>query len=128
MQEALYTDPYDQSIWFYHAFLCTAFATAPALTATSVAPGLTTAERAAYRDAQVAMVRELREDAKDCKWIAQTLVNMSAEQRRVEGRWPKDVSATDVKGWLDDLEALDPLRKGRWKDMRASLGGLLATA
>ena len=71
------------------------------------------------------MVRELREDAEDCKWIAQALVDMATTQRREAGRWPEGAEAKNVSGWLEDLEKLDPLRRGRWKDVRAGLQSLL---
>ena len=126
IQEALYTDPYDQSIWFYHSFLTTAFSASAALSAASVAPGLTGAERAGYLDAQVDMVHEMLEGAEDCKWIFQALVEMATTQRRDAGRWPEGITVEDIWGWMDELEKLDPLRKGRWRDVRAGVEELMA--
>ena len=126
IQEALYTDPYDQSIWFYHSFLITAFSASAALSASSIAPNLTPSERATHLDAQVDVVREMLEGAEDCKWIFQALVELATTQRRDAERWPEGVTTQDIKGWMDELEKLDPLRKGRWRDVRTGLGALLA--
>ena len=105
-----------------------AFTNAPHLSGASIAPDLTAAERASYLDAQVGMAFELREDADDCKWVVQALMDMATTQRKQAGRWPEGVSARDVATWLDDLEKLDPLRMGRWKDMKAGLQSLLVEA
>ena len=128
IQEALYTDPYDQSIWFYYNYLMTAFSNSPARSSVSIAPNLSATDRAAYLDAQVNMVRELLEDAKDCKLLYQALIEMAMTQRGETGRWPDKVTPEDVRTWMDELEKLDTLRKSRWKDMREDMNALLAVA
>lgn len=74
-------------------------------------------------------LRELLEEAKDCKWIYQALVSLAAgwkdvsqKERRGAEEWPDEGRPEDVRAWLAELKMLDPLRKMRWEDWGAKLG------
>lgn len=74
--------------------------------------------------AEIGRLQELLEDADDCKWIYQRLVELSVEVRVLAGAWPPDVADAGTREWLDKLEALDPLRAGRWRDLRRRIEGV----
>lgn len=81
---------------------------------------LTTEERIAYVDQQLADLKELLEDADDCKWVYNALLdNTDAKlglQRRKLGE-----EAAELRSWLARLKELDAFRKGRWAHIEAEL-------
>lgn len=111
-------DPYDQSLWFYHQNLMCAFDLDQA--PRSIAPGLTDTQRLEYIAGEREYIEEVLEDAQDCKWPYQALT----ECILLEAKFKKGLQENDkekILGWLAKLQALDPLRKGRWLDMEQSL-------
>ena len=83
----------------------------------SIVPSLSNAERAEYLVAEIVKVREMLEDTGDCKWIYERLIEMVLGHVDVSGEMVGEVSWEDVEGWRAKLEELDPLRKGRWRDL-----------
>jgi geranylgeranyl transferase type-2 subunit alpha len=123
---ALYTDPYDQSLWSYHQYLMSTLdPKSPVNSAdysrkTAVLKPVSDADRAAYLGQELESIKEMLDGAEDCKYIYQALLEYS--KRYIE--LGADDSATTkeaMAGWLTELRKLDPLREGRWRDMEASM-------
>lgn len=116
---ALYTDPYDQSLWFYHNYLMTNLSPKTSLSL-RIVPDLTNHDRIEYFDTQIDLLKDMLDGTDDCKWIYQALVTYTPEYLELDAG-NKKITTLELTGWLDQLEALDPLRKGRWLDLRKSL-------
>ena len=91
----------------------------PELAKTTMAPSLSIEQRLEYVSKEIDDILELLEDAKDCKWIYQSLVQLSLTHRALSGVWP--IRAADMKSWMDELLELDPLRRRRWNDLTKDL-------
>ena len=113
-------DPYDQSLWFYHQTLMCTFD--PSTAANTMAPNLSTEDRLQYVVQERQFIEELLEDVDDCKWVYQALIECVQLQTRLEGRQPQE-RREEMLAWLSKLIGLDPLRKGRWLDLRRVLEG-----
>ena len=71
---------------------------------------------------EVESVREMLDGAEDCKYIYQALLECSRQYLRlVAGIEKAEVTREEMKGWLEELRKLDPLREGRWKDLERTL-------
>jgi geranylgeranyl transferase type-2 subunit alpha len=116
---AIYTDPYDQSLWFYHNYLMTNLSPKTS-SELRIVPDLTNQHRIEYYDTQFDLLKDMLEDTKDCKWIYLALVTYTPEYLEIDAG-NKKVTTLELTEWLDQLEQLDPLRKGRWLDLRKSL-------
>lgn len=57
--------------------------------------------------------------AETCKWIYQRLLELSVMSKSLNDQWP--VASSDLEMWIDKLLELDPLRKGRWQDLRKQI-------
>ena len=121
--EALYTDPYDQSLWFYHTYLTTTFSASSQMKSFSIVPSLTIDEQVEYLDAEIEKLRELLPEADDCKWIYQRLLELCLDRRTMASHGSVDAPTT-LLDWLKQLSKLDPLRAGRWREMKARLEAL----
>jgi geranylgeranyl transferase type-2 subunit alpha len=118
--EAIYTDPADQSIWFYYAYLITAFT--PEYAHLSIAPGLSNAERLSYTESEIAKLLDLLQEEKDSKWVYQSLIQLATSYGAVaEGQWPERAGKENLRIWMGELRRLDPLRLGRWADMERNM-------
>jgi geranylgeranyl transferase type-2 subunit alpha len=119
MCEAINTDPFDQSIWFYHQYLMSTISSA-CPSHLLVVQDLTNVERQEYYEREMEYIRVILEDEEDCKWIYEGLLELAEACLEVdtETGW---VNKTDMREWLRELKRLDPLRRGRWED----LGGRL---
>jgi len=119
IMQALYTDPYDQSLWFYHQYLmATISLTCPEKA--KIVTDLTSKDREEYLETQIEMVKDMLDGTDDCKWIYQGLLTLAKQYLEVEAG-NKAVTTMEMTEWLDKLEELDPLRKGRWNDLRKKL-------
>ncbi|CAD0084165.1 unnamed protein product, partial [Aureobasidium vineae] len=116
---ALYTDPYDQSLWFYHNYLMTNLSPKTS-SELRIVPDMTNQDRIEYFDTQFDLLKDMLEDTKDCKWIYLALVTYTPEYLEIDAG-NKKITILELTAWLDQLEQLDPLRKGRWVDLRKSL-------
>lgn len=110
------TDPKDQSLWFYHGDLM-AMLDPGTPQVSRLFRELDDEQRREYIEGQVQAVKEILEDNEDCKWIYQSLLSMAQLYDKVGGNADRD----EMRTWLDSLEKLDPLRRGRWKDLRQKL-------
>jgi len=119
IKEALYTDPYDQSLWFYHSYLMCTFD--PRLAKGSIAPNLTDDCRLTYVVQALETMQDLRECAEDCKWVYQALLQYTTLEHFLK-KEPLTAVRSRLAEWLEELRRLDPLREGRWMDLRKTLG------
>lgn len=111
-------DPYDQSLWFYHQNLMSAFDISKSHK--SIAPDLSDDERIEYITAEEEFVEELLEDAEDSKWVYQALLECALLKAKLTGSLSQEVKS-NIGNWLEKLKELDPLRNGRWKDTEKAI-------
>ncbi|PNS16962.1 hypothetical protein CAC42_4926 [Sphaceloma murrayae] len=111
------TGPKDQSLWFYHMDLMSTLDPGVA-EGRKILGDIGDEERRGYVKRQMERVREVGEDNEDCKWIYQALLDLG----QLHSKFGGEVDEPEMRGLLDKLEMLDPLRKGRWTDLRRSLG------
>ena len=117
---ALYTDPTDQSLWFYHQFLVyTIYPPSSQVSFVYLEPS----DRMAYLESLLTETLELLDGAEDCKWIYQALIQLCLLWRRetADGSWPVIARDGKLAKWMSELRKLDPLRKGRWTDLENEL-------
>ena len=82
----------------------------------SMVPALTATERSAYIREEILKVREMLDGAEDCKWIYQSLIHLSHLYREHGNDCFEE--ADHVEQYVNELVKLDPLRAGRWKDLK----------
>jgi geranylgeranyl transferase type-2 subunit alpha len=148
LTRALYTDPYDQSLWTYHHFLMTALDPIPSpspspspggtqATSKDKTPGilgnaidLDDALRHKYLIQESENLRDMLDGAEDCKYIYQALLEngrLLGLKKEEKGEGEDDEEGKkrrreEMKSWLEELRKLDQLRKGRWEDLGRKLG------
>lgn len=115
---ALYTDPADQSLWFYHRCL-TDLVAKPDSILGNIVPEMDVSERLALINAQLDMLTDMLDDADDCKWIYQSLIDYHLLRSQLDGQPAAGVE--ELHTWLARLKELDPLRRARWDDLAKSL-------
>jgi geranylgeranyl transferase type-2 subunit alpha len=117
MQEAL-IDPFNQSAWFYHQYLMSTLApNCPKEDA--IVLDLTVSDRLHYYEQELERIVEITEDFDDCKWVYEALLQYSVDYSELKGS--SHSNQDELRGWLDILQRLDPMRTGRWRELRASL-------
>jgi geranylgeranyl transferase type-2 subunit alpha len=116
---ALYTDPYDQSLWFYHQYLMSTLDEGNQQSVSILGP-CTNGDRLHYLEQEIDNVREMLDGAEDCKYIYYALLDYSQRYLEVEAG-NKKVTTMEMKGWLNELRKIDPLRDGRWVDLEKSM-------
>ena len=116
IQDGIYTDPYNQSLWFYHHnLMCTFDQT---LASQTIAPNLTNDERMSYVSTEIDNIIEAREGAEDCKYVSQTLIELVTLYSKLsDGQVPPQAQNGTLKKWFQELRSLDPKRRGRWDDL-----------
>jgi geranylgeranyl transferase type-2 subunit alpha len=108
-------DPYDQSLWFYHQALMACFD--HEIANKTMAPNLNQEERQRYIKQEREFVEEVLEDARDCKWVYQSLIECVVLEGKCKGKGIGEGDKENIRGWLTELKKLDLLRRGRWLDM-----------
>jgi len=117
--EAINTDPFDQSIWFYHQYLLSTMS--PHCPPQQlVVQDLTNGERQSHYEHEMEYIREILEDEMDCKWIYEGLLRLAEACLEVDAG-TRFVATADMVAWLAELKRLDPLRRGRWEDLEKRL-------
>ncbi|KAK1913410.1 hypothetical protein P3342_005346 [Pyrenophora teres f. teres] len=117
--EAINTDPFDQSIWFYHQYLLSVLSDSCPQDQLIV-QDLTNGERQQYYEHEMEYIREILEDEADCKWIYEALLGLAEAYMGVESG-TGSFTTKDMRLWLNELKRLDPLRRGRWDDLEKRL-------
>ena len=82
-------------------------------------PDLTTVERIAYVSEEIIKIREMLDGAEDCRWIYQSLIHLNILYRELGNDWFEE--SDHVGEYIDELAKLDPLRLGRWNDLRSQI-------
>ena len=85
----------------------------------SMAPDLSKDERLDYVSKQIESLLDMLDGAEDCKWIYQSLLQLCVVHRDNSGTWP--TQKQDMPKWTEELRKLDPLRAGRWIDLKRNL-------
>jgi geranylgeranyl transferase type-2 subunit alpha len=117
--EAINTDPFDQSIWFYHQYLMSTISPACA-SENLIVQDLTNGERQKYYEDEMEYIKEILEDETDCKWIYEGLLGLAEAYLEVDAGTGA-VTTKDMRAWLAELKRLDALRRGRWEDLERRL-------
>lgn len=120
VRQALDVGPEDQSLWYYHHYLC--FNLAESTGTGAIVPQMSVVERKNYIIAEMANIRDLAEDYKDVKWIYEALIEYTLTISQLDNRSIQYGEKIEVSQWLAKLRELDPRRIGRWKDFEAQLG------
>ena len=116
---AINTDPFDQSIWYYHQYLMSTLSpTCPQQY--RIVLDLSNLDRQRYYEHEMEYIKEIIEDEADCKWIYEELLLLASSYFEIEGGM-KAFTTLDMRSWLERLKSLDPLRKGRWDELGKSL-------
>lgn len=91
----------------------------PKYAAESMVPELTAAQGAVYLQKEILKVREMLDGAEDCKWIYQSLIHLSLLYRELGNEGFDETNHVDE--YIDELAKLDPLRSGRWEDLKGEV-------
>jgi len=116
IQQGVFTDPYDQSLWYYHHFLFSELGE----TNGNAFMTLTNSDRGTYLENEIEAIKDLLEDTDDCKWVYHALVTYAAQYLQVNAG-NKLVTMAEIKSWLGELRKLDPMRNKRWDDWEQTL-------
>jgi len=123
---ALYTDPYDQSLWFYHQYLMSTLDPNSPTNATSylrntaILSPVSNADRLHYLEQELDSIQEMLDGAEDCRYIYQALLDYSSKYLEVEAG-NKKVTTRELNRWVEELRKLDPLREGWWRDLSSKM-------
>ncbi|KAL9067150.1 MAG: hypothetical protein Q9157_006905 [Trypethelium eluteriae] len=118
IEQALWTDPYDQSLWGYHQLLILNIV--PTAGRQSFVSDLTNSERLDLLEREFKGTRDLLEGAEKCKWIYQALLQYAELYLELDAS-NRLFTTQDLRHWLDQLKELDTLRTGRWNDLEKKL-------
>ncbi|KAH7392722.1 hypothetical protein BKA66DRAFT_20420 [Pyrenochaeta sp. MPI-SDFR-AT-0127] len=117
--EAINTDPFDQSIWFYHQYLLSVLS--PSCPQHHlIVQDLSNGERQKYYEHEMEYIKEILEDEEDCKWIYEGLLGLAEAYLELDAGTGL-FTTKDMRRWLSELKRLDPLRRGRWHDLEQRL-------
>ncbi len=117
--EAINTDPFDQSIWFYHQYLMSTISPSCAR-GNCIVQDLSNGERQKYYEKEMEYIQEILEDETDCKWIYEGLLGLAEAYLELDAG-TLAFTTKDMKTWLAELKRLDTLRRGRWDDLERRL-------
>ena len=132
IREAVLTDPWNQSLWFFHDYMMGVLldhqaSPSPKVADDKVPPAawieFTNYDREQYLAHEIGEIKEVLEDTDDCKWIYQSLLRLAEAYLDIDaGNQGAVFTTKDLKHWLGKLRAIDPLRDGRWQDWSVKLG------
>lgn len=119
MRDALWTDPFDQSLWFYYQYLMSNLV--DYVGRPTIVPSMVLEDRIEYINKQLVGLRDMLDGAEDCKWIYNALFDYTLAIIALQEREPAINEMNDLEGWLGQLRTLDPSRNGRWYDLDKQL-------
>ncbi|KAF3928633.1 hypothetical protein AA313_de0206150 [Arthrobotrys entomopaga] len=126
MQEAIFTDPYDQSIHLYNLHLITSTCSPLQSLRQSDIVDLTPPQKFMILLNTSNWMKELLEEEPECRLLLESLISVGQLILGVLAEGGLDVSPgetrSDLKIWLDKLMEVDPMRAGRWKELAEKLG------
>ncbi|KAK6345670.1 Rab geranylgeranyltransferase [Orbilia javanica] len=124
MQTAVYTDPYDQSIQLYNHWLLLESCSSSSNTTTDKVFPLTTSQKSETLVRTLEWMRELLDEEPECRLLLEEMIfvggllrELGDSEETVDG---EEIRA-DMKGWLEKLMQVDPMRGGRWRELQARL-------
>lgn len=120
MQEAL-IDPFNQSAWFYHQFLMSSLGDELPVEQ-RIVQDLSQEEQVEIYKQELERIKEIEEDFDDCKWVYEALIMYILVYSKLDGA--EFVDRPKLQAWLQKLYDLDPMRKGRWDDLKASMDSI----
>lgn len=82
-------------------------------------PNLTPDQRLEFLEEEIEKLLEMLDEAEDCKWIYQSLIQLSRMHNAQSHIWP--AQEHQIKTWFAELKKLDPLRSRRWNDIEQQL-------
>lgn len=130
LQRLIATNPYDSSLWFYHRWLVYSNVTA---SKEAIAPVMERDLKVGMLSEEVDGLRELvgREGMQGCKYVLKALVEYTGLLQRVRREPGEDEDEDEdedeadeegekegMRGWLERLVEIDPMRAGRYRDLR----------
>lgn len=125
LQEALYTDPFDQSLHLYHHWLlastCSPSSSYPTSAKAEIV-SLPASAKASILRSELDWMKELLQEEPECKYLLEELIFVDGLHREVvkeEGNGDGDTG--EPRKWLEKLIQVDPMRMGRWQEMQAAL-------
>lgn len=68
---------------------------------------------------EIEKLLEMLDETEDCKWIYQSLIQLSRMHNAQSHKWP--VRENQIRTWFVELKKLDPLRSGRWNDIEQQI-------
>ncbi|KAK0670042.1 putative geranylgeranyl transferase type-2 subunit alpha [Cercophora samala] len=120
IREALDVGPEDQSLWYYHQFLVDNIVSP--VGRPTIVPTLTVDERVVYLTNEITNIKDLLEDYEDVKLIYEALLEYTLGLCQLEERKPEEDERQDLIDWVKKLKELDPMRMGRWVDLKRDYG------
>ena len=116
LHDALFTDPYDSSLWAYHATLFDSLDNIIGDVKKNILHNI----RCDILEQELDFIVDLLEEANDCKWIYEAAIRFSLIHKRALVDGEKN-NSEHVPQWLLKLQELDRLRGDRWKDWTKEL-------
>ncbi|KAH0613454.1 uncharacterized protein H6S33_005340 [Morchella sextelata] len=130
------TNPWDSAVWFYHWWLVGSSAVGEG---GAVVVGMERGVRLLMVGEEVEVLRGLLAEQGGCRFVVKALVGCVGllwrvrRQPRGEGEEEDDEEEevdeekekVEVKGWIEKLIELDPMRAGRYRDLEKELWALL---
>lgn len=117
MQDAL-IDPFNQSAWFYHQFLMSSL-DEDLPVGQRIVQDFSVQEQLDIYAQEIDRIKDMEEDFDDCKWIYEALIMYTLASSRIDQT--STSPADQVDDWIEKLAQLDPMRKGRWTDLKSAM-------
>ncbi|EPS44190.1 hypothetical protein H072_1860 [Dactylellina haptotyla CBS 200.50] len=124
MQEALFTDPYDQSLQLYNHWLISATCSPRQSVPESEIVDLVPSEKMEILVRTMEWMKELLEEEPECRLLLEELIFIGGLMRGLVAEGGLDANdevVVEMKIWLEKLMQVDPMRMGRWKEMAEKL-------